>query len=516
MTALTRRGALALSGSGLLVALTGCNSARSSTASTGAGRTTSTATTGGTTAAATPGSSAATHSPTTSRAAVRQPTTQDWIDFAHTVKGPVDLPGTGPYSRAKLVFDTRYDGNKPAAVMVVERTEDIARAMHFAAQHGLQIAPRGGGHSYVGASAANGTLVLDMRPLDSVSYRAADRTVAVGTGATLYAVKKYLAGRGRGIPTGTCPTVGVAGLTLGGGLGVESRAHGLTADRLTAATIVLPDGSTVTADARHHADIFWALRGGGGGNLGLVTSMRFATHAVGGTGIFTLTFPGMSAVRVMTGWADWIRSAPRSRWAGVHVDAIGGGNLHVSILGVTRSGDERTAAASLLKTIGITPTTTKYQRFSYLDAASYLGGGTTSKRQGFTAGSDVLASISTAAAAAIRDAVIARSRSGRPGSALLDPLTGAVSDPGSAATAFPWRNHVASIQWYAGGTAYSSAQAWIADAHRRLAPFSAGGYVNYLESGQSAKRYYAGNLSKLAQIRHHYDPARRLHSGLVV
>jgi len=517
MTAITRRSALTLTGGGLLVALSGCNSSQPAATSTAAGRATSTATTSGTTTTPPSGSSSASaRGSASSSAAVRKPTTQDWVDFAHTVKGPVDLPGSGPYNRTKLIFDTRYDGNKPAAVMVVERTADVARAMRFAAQHGLQIAPRGGGHSYVGASAANGTLVLDMRSLDAVGYRASDRTVAVGTGATLYAVKKYLASRGRGIPTGTCPTVGVAGLTLGGGLGVESRAHGLTADRLTAAQLVLPDGRTVTADAKHNTDIFWALRGGGGGNLGLVTSMRFATHATGDQGIFTLTFPGNSAVRVMTGWANWIRTATRSRWAGVHIDAASGGNLHVSILGVTESGDERAAAASLLTAVGVTPTATKYQRFGYLDAAIYLGGGTTSQRQGFTAGSDVLSSVTAAAASAIEAAVVARSRTGLPGSALLDPLTGAVSDPGSAATAFPWRDHVASIQWYAGGTAYSAAHSWIADAHRRLGSHSAGGYVNYLETGQPAKRYYAGNLSRLARIRHHYDPARRLHSGLAV
>jgi len=272
----------------------------------------------------------------------------------------------------------------------------------------------------------------------------------------------------------------------------------------------------VVADAHHHADLFWALRGGGGGNCGLVTAMRFATHAVTGKGIFTLTFPNSSAVRVMTGWARWIGTATRSRWAGVHVDAIGGGKLHVSILGVTESGDERSAAASLLKEVGVAPTATNYRRFSYLDAAVYLGGGVTSKRQGFTAGSDVLASLDTTAATAIEHAVVARSRTGQPGSALLDPLTGAVSDPAATATAFPWRQHVASVQWYAGGAGYTSAQAWIADAHRQLGRSSSGGYVNYLETGQPARRYYAGNTARLATVRHAYDPSRRLHSGLVV
>lgn len=506
MTSVTRRRALVLSSSSLAVALAGCNNRTAPPA--GGSTTASTSTTDVTTSTSS--------TPTASSTAARTPTTKDWIAFARTVQGPVELPGTSQYNAAKLVFDTHFDGNRPAAVMVVERTEDIARAMQFATTHGLQIAPRGGGHSYVGASAANGTLVLDLRPLHSVSYSAADRSVRVSTGANLYAVKSRLAAYGRALPTGTCPTVGAAGLTLGGGLGVESRAHGLTCDRMTSAQLVLPDGRTITADAHQNADVFWALRGGGGGLIGLVTRMRFATHAATRKGIFTLTFGGRSAVPVMTGWARWIATTTRTRWAGVHVDAIGGGNLHVSILGVCEAGDERAAAHSVIAAIGVSPTTAAYRELSYLDSVIHLGGGTTSPRQGFTAGSDILAEVDTTAASAIAEAVIARSRADGAGSALLDPLTGAVAGPGATTTAFPWRDHVASVQWYAGGTGYSSAQAWIADAHRRLAGRSSGGYVNYLESGQSARRYFAGNTARLTQLRQKYDPARRIHCGITI
>lgn len=426
----------------------------------------------------------------------------------------MDLPGAAPYDRAKLLFDTRFDAQRPAAVMGVERVSDLTRAMHFAAKHNLQVAPRGGGHSYVGSSAANGTLVLDQRPLHSVQYDRTTRTALVAAGASLYDVKAHLASHGRGIPTGTCPTVGAAGLTLGGGLGVESRRYGLTCDRLTEVHLVLPTGQWIAADADRHSDIFWALRGGGGGNIGVVTALRFATHAITDQGIFTLTFHGTDAVRVMTGWATWTRETSRTRWAGVHVDAAGGGRLRVSIVGVTRAGDERAAAASLSHTIGRSPTTARYQRKSYLEAASYLGGGTTSERQAFTAGSDVLPAVDTAAASAIARAVTIRSKAGHGGSALLDPLTGAVSDPARSATAFPWRDHAASVQWYVGGGSHAAARSWIEQAHQLVAGRSAGGYVNYLESGDSAGRYLAGNRSRFAQLRQKYDPQQRLHSGL--
>lgn len=481
MGGVTRRSVLSLTSAGLAAALTGCHEA------------------------------AAAHAGAKPTA---RPTTQDWIAFARTVKGPVDLPGSAPYNRTKLVFDTRFDGNKPAAVMVVQRSADIARAMKFAARFGLQVSARSGGHSYVGASAANGTLILDLRDLRSISYDARTHSVLTASGASLYAVKQHLSPYGRGLPTGTCPTVGVAGLTLGGGLGVESRAHGLTADRLLAAQLVLPDGRTVTASAAQHNDIFWAVRGGGGGNIGIVTAMRFATHAATGKGICTLTFAGTDAAKVVVGWANWIRSTTRNRWAGVHVDAVGGGRLHVSIVGVTEAGDEHAAAQSLARTIGVSPTATSFRRLSYLDAAVYLGGGTTSPRQGFTGGSDILRTVDIAAARAITDAVVARSRAGGAASALLDPLTGAVADPATSATAFPWRDHTASVQWYVGGSDYASARSWIAQAHRDVAALSEGGYVNYLEPGQSPHRYFAGNTARLAQVCRTYDPSHRIHTGL--
>lgn len=487
MTTITRRGALSLTATGAVAVLAHCGAGSAAARPPSAGITTSSA-----------------------------PTTKDWIAFARTVKGPVDLPGTTQYNETKLIFDTRFDSSRPAAVMVVERVSDIARAMHFAGQFDLQVSPRGGGHSYVGASAANGTLVLDQRPLHGVQYDPVSRTVLVSAGASLYAVKAHLAAYGRGIPTGTCPTVGSAGLTLGGGLGVESRRHGLTCDRLTEVHLVLPTGEWIAANASQHSDVFWALRGGGGGNIGVVTALRFATHAVSQQGIFTLTFASSAAVPVMTGWARWIRSTSRARWAGVHIDATGRGSLHVSILGVTTAGDERAAAASLQHTIGVTPTAAGYRRMSYLDSVIYLGGGTTSPRQSFTAGSDILPAVDTATASAIARTVTSRSRAGLGGSALLDPLTGAVADPARTATAFPWRDHTASLQWYVGGGSSVSARDWIAEGHRQLAYHSVGGYVNYLEAGQLPDRYFAGNLARLAAVRRRYDPHRRIHSGLTL
>lgn len=192
-------------------------------------------------------------------------------------------PDDGPqFATAKQVFNTNYNGYTPAVIVTPTSQLDVQKAMAFAAANNLKVAPRGGGHSYVGASTANGAMVLDLRQLPGdINYDATTGRVTVTPATGLYAMHQVLAAAGRGIPTGTCPTVGVAGHALGGGLGANSRHAGLLCDQLTSASVVLPSGQAVTASATDHPDLFWALRGGGGGNFGVTTSLTFATFPAG-------------------------------------------------------------------------------------------------------------------------------------------------------------------------------------------------------------------------------------------
>ena len=133
-------------------------------------------------------------------------------------------------------------------------TADVQKAVLFAAQNQLGVSVRGGGHSYIGASTADGTLVLDMRQLPGgVSYDANTGLATISPAAELDSVQTTLAAQGRSIPSGSCPTVGVAGLTLGGGLGSDARLAGLTCDALVSASVVLPDGERRWKDVEHLA-----------------------------------------------------------------------------------------------------------------------------------------------------------------------------------------------------------------------------------------------------------------------
>lgn len=286
------------------------------------------------------------------------------------------------------------------------------------------------------------------------------------------------------------------------------------------ATAVLPSGTAVTVSPSAHSDLFWAMQGGGGGNGALFTTMTFRTHPATSRGIFSLTFSSSWAPQVITRWASRMAATYTSRWANVHLDALGNGQIAVRILGVVNAGAEQIAAADLIHAVGVSPTAATYRQLSAMDTVRYLGGGSTSARQGFAAGSDILRTVTTTAAEQVVGAVAARSRAGGGGSAILDPLSGVLSRRGTADSAFPWRDHAASVQWYVGvgsASAYASAFAWINQAHQQVrSSSSSGGYVNYLETGQPAARYYGPNLTRLASVRALYDPQRRIYSGLRV
>jgi hypothetical protein len=208
---------------------------------------------------------------------------------------------------------------------------------------------------------------------------------------------------------------------------------------------------------------------------------------------------------------------PRSAWANLHLDASPG-STSVRVVGTCRAGDEDHEAAALESAIGVNPTSVSTFQKTYLAGIEFLGGGTTSSRQTFVAGSDVIPGMSRNLARSLVSLVENRASHGQAVSAILDPLTGAVSDLGARATAFPWRNHLCDIQWYIGlpigasNQAIESAHDWIAHAHRRIAHHSDGAYVNYLEPGRPIGNYYGDNLRRLRQIKGQVDPGNFFHT----
>lgn len=451
-------------------------------------------------------------SPTT--AGPRPATPAAWRALAEELEGTLVRPGDATYAETKALFNPRWDSLRPAGVVRARSAHDVAAAVDFAARHGLECRPKSGGHSYVGASSVTGGLVVDVGPLDEVSYDAATQVVDVGAGATLYPVHVALAGHGRTIPTGTCPTVGAAGLTLGGGVGVASHDSGLTCDQLVGVQLVTADGRVREAGPGVEPELFWASRGGGGGSFGVATGFRYRTQpAPPQTGFFFLSFPWTKAAAVLAGWASRVQAMPATTWANLHLVAGSAGTAEVSVVGVCRAGSENAEAQAMESAAGVFASSADTSTHSFLGGVQLLGGGTTSARQGFAAGSDVVAAMTPGLAAALVGLVDRRAASRQSAAVILDPLTGAVQALAPTATAFPWRRHLADIQWYlslpASPTAAQvrSAYGWIDVAHRAVATWSAGGYVNYLEPGKPLGRYFGTNLARLRRVKATYDPA---------
>ncbi|MBI5035505.1 MAG: FAD-binding oxidoreductase [Chloroflexi bacterium] len=194
------------------------------------------------------------------------------------IKGRVIAPGDAEYDQARTVFLGGID-RRPAVIVKVANTEDVTRVIALARETGLELAIRSGGHSSAGHSVSDGGIVLDLRDMRGLEIDANQRTAWAETGLT--AIEYTIAANAHGLATGFGDTgsVGIGGLTLGGGVGYLVRKYGLTIDSLLAADIVTADGQLLRVDAEHHPDLFWAIRGGGG-NFGVATRFQFRLHPV--------------------------------------------------------------------------------------------------------------------------------------------------------------------------------------------------------------------------------------------
>jgi len=295
-----------------------------------------------------------------------------WAELAASLDGGLIRPGTPGYPVARLGYDPRFDDVRPRAVVMATTSRDVARTILFARDHDLAFAARCGGHSYGGYSLSDG-IVIDVSEMATV--RTGAGTATIGAGAKVIDVAAGVAATGAVIPVGTCPTVGISGLTLGGGQGVVGRRFGLTCDSLRSATVVLADGRVVTCDAANEPDLFWALRGAGGGNFGVVTSFTFSSHPLAGVTAFSLSWPWSDAQDVVAAWQTWGPGAPAALWSSCRIRWIPGTGPTVSVSGAW-SGPPSALASHLDELAAATRHTPSRSTvtMSPLDAARYFAG----------------------------------------------------------------------------------------------------------------------------------------------
>ena len=232
-------------------------------------------------------------------------------DLAQSVSGTVVVPDDPEYEAASTVYGTVYgQPGTPAVIVQVSDAADVGVAIAFARSHGLELSVRSGGHSGSGFSTNIGGLVIDLRRLSTVEVIDPARDlVRIGAGATWGEVAVKLGAAGLALSSGDTVSVGVGGLTLGGGIGWMVRKYGLALDNVIEATVVTAGSEQLVASAESHADLFWALRGGGG-NFGVVTSFVFRAARLSRVFSGSLQFGDADLGKLLTAWRDIMRTAP--------------------------------------------------------------------------------------------------------------------------------------------------------------------------------------------------------------
>ncbi|HSR86852.1 MAG TPA: FAD-dependent oxidoreductase, partial [Streptosporangiaceae bacterium] len=263
------------------------------------------------------------------------------------------------------LFEPRFDSLQPVGIAYCNTAADVATCLSFVTKFQLPVRVRSGGHSYAGWSSVNGGVIIDVSPMNSVSFTG--DTVTVGAGIDLIRFYAPLAASGVAVPGGSRPTIGIAGLTLGGGIGSLTRLLGTTSDNMTATELVAADGTELTCDDTQNTDLFWACRGGGGGNFGITTSLTFRTRPLSTLCVFVLSWPWSQAARVIKAWQSWAPHAPDNLWSTVRLSAN---------FGVSQPPHQRTTSPTTTSPTTTSPTPTSPTPTSPIPTSPPTGGPT--------------------------------------------------------------------------------------------------------------------------------------------
>jgi FAD/FMN-containing dehydrogenase len=437
------------------------------------------------------------------------------------ITGQVVTPADPDYEDARRVHNFMID-RRPAVIVRCADTRDVRAVVDHARDTGRDLAVRGGGHSVPGFGTGDGVIVADLSAMNRVLVDPERRTARVGGGATWAMMNEAAAAYGLATTGGIISTTGVAGLTLGGGIGYLARAHGLSCDNVLSAEVVLADGRITTASETEHPDLFWALRGGGG-NFGVVTEFEFRLHPVGEILAGIMAFERDDAADVLRYFDGFIAEAPREyggfpSWhlapplPSVPENRVGEPFLTMISCWV---GDHDAGAQVLQGFRDVAPPVSEMiAPMPYPAVNAMLDGFVPRGLQHYWKAVYVRNLTDEAIAAHLQYGP----RVPTLNSAVdIYPINGACHDVAAGATAFGHRDatYACVIAGMWPDPADNEANiGWVRDYHAALAPHSApGGYVNFTSADdqQYGRDNYGAGYDRLAQIKRRYDPANLFH-----
>jgi FAD/FMN-containing dehydrogenase len=438
------------------------------------------------------------------------------------VAGDVLMPGAPEYESARTPAVPRVDHPRPRAIVRCHSEQDIAAALAFAEETGTPVAVRSGGHCFAGRSSTDGILI-DVTPMSTVAV--ADGVATIGAGTRLADLYDALDAHGLTIPAGCGPTVGISGLMLGGGIGVLGRTYGLTCDRLVGARVVLADGRAVDCDAHRHADLFWALRGAGGGQFGVVTSLAFDPVPASAATAFHVVWPADAAADLVAAWTVWAPDAPDALDATLRLAAAGepGSAIVPNLVGLCLGAESD--IADLLRALvaggGREPASASYRHLPFRAAKEALVGlgsvedgdadagglGLPFNRSEFFRGP-----LPADTVAALVQGLGAGRRLGEERQLTFMPWGGAYNRVAADATAFAHRNerYLLDHVVVAGDPgAFAAGQRWVRRSWSIAHRWGSGRvYPNFPDPDLAdwAAAYHANNQDRLRRVKQAYDP----------
>ena len=431
----------------------------------------------------------------------------DLSALSSLLRGMVHLPDGDGYDAARQVWNGMID-RRPAAVVCAAGVADVISTVKFAGEQDLPIAIRCGGHNVAGTAVGDGGIVIDLARFKSVRVDPVQRKARAGGGVLWGEYDHETQAFGLASPGGAISTTGIAGLTLGGGYGYLSRRYGMACDNLLSADVVTASGEFVTASADSHADLFWALRGGGG-NFGVVTSLEFQLHPVREPFAGLIVFPFQMAKTVMQRVRDLsLEASDDLTLMAAIIPSPDGGKFMATVLCDTGANGEGERTANALRELGSvlmdTVAPMPYCAMQRQVDVSYPKGQRHYWKSAFlkTLPDDVIDLVIEFASTAPSPMNVI----------MIEIYGGAVARVASDATAFGHRDALFNLGILAisNDPAIDVAQkTWARDAWQKALPYSTGGaYVNYMSEGEDVHAAYSdARLQRLATIKAQYDPA---------
>ncbi|VIO77733.1 FAD-binding oxidoreductase [Bradyrhizobium ivorense] len=435
------------------------------------------------------------------------------------MQGRVVSRGDDDYSRTRKIWNGAVE-NEPALFAVCESAVDVQAAVRIARQHGLALSVRGGGHDWAGRALQRDGLVIDLSRMRQVVVDPQARVATVAGGAMANELAAAAGAHGLVAALGNCGTVGVAGLTLGGGYGPLSGSCGLAADNLLGAEIVLADGRRVTAGPDAEPDLFWALRGGGG-NFGVVTSLRIRLHPAPDMLAGSLIYDWSEAGKVLRRYAAFAPATPDE--LGVSVGMMSGPDGEPVFIVVPLWNGERRQRERVmegLRALG-SPLSVQVGPATYSDMLARFDAWVEAMDgHHWELRTRWLPALTAEAADVI---IAAKARAPSPDcSVFWHHFHGAATRVVPAATAFGMRNEHLMIEILAGWTPDGDGAAhrrWAQDLWQSLAPFALpGGYANLLgpNDREQAAGAFGGNAARLRMLKRRFDPDGVFASALLL